>query len=303
MILKWLVPPLVGCIIGYITNAIAIKMLFRPHEEIWIRGFKVPFTPGLIPKNKDRLAAAIGDVISRDLLNSEVIEQALTSEEMLEKVSGAVDQLIEYLRDCPDTIEDVLIRNFGQTAYDEHASSLKENLVTLCTKKMVEADLGTIAAKAITEYVLKKSPSALQGLLSGLLDEKKRHTVTGQLREGINRYVLSDGESLVRGALDSESGKLLNIRIKDAIIQNEERIPNIKASLMGGYQRMVRSGTERVLNTMDISQIVRSRIASFDSRTIEKLVLAVMDRELKAIIWLGALLGLVMGFTNYFFMG
>ncbi len=50
--MKFLIASIIGGIIGYLTNWIAIKMLFRPYEEKRIFGMKVPFTPGLIPKEK-----------------------------------------------------------------------------------------------------------------------------------------------------------------------------------------------------------------------------------------------------------
>ena len=52
MWITYLVTPIVGGIIGYVTNDIAIKMLFRPHEAKYIFGHKIPFTPGIIPKEK-----------------------------------------------------------------------------------------------------------------------------------------------------------------------------------------------------------------------------------------------------------
>jgi uncharacterized membrane protein YheB (UPF0754 family) len=48
---KILLPPLLGAIIGYVTNALAIRMLFRPLREYRIGPFRVPFTPGIIPVN------------------------------------------------------------------------------------------------------------------------------------------------------------------------------------------------------------------------------------------------------------
>ena len=60
MNLEILIPPLVGGVIGYITNDIAIKMLFHPRKAIYIGKWKLPFTPGLIPKEKHRVAKSIG---------------------------------------------------------------------------------------------------------------------------------------------------------------------------------------------------------------------------------------------------
>ena len=48
-ILKVILPVLVGATIGYFTNFLAIKMLFRPRKEVRIKGVRLPFTPGIIP--------------------------------------------------------------------------------------------------------------------------------------------------------------------------------------------------------------------------------------------------------------
>lgn len=64
------IPPIVGFFIGWTTNWLAIKMLFRPHKEKHLLGLRLPFTPGIIPKEKGRIAKAIGDVISKNLMNT-----------------------------------------------------------------------------------------------------------------------------------------------------------------------------------------------------------------------------------------
>ena len=72
----WLLvaPPVVGGIIGYFTNDIAIKMLFRPYRPIYINGRQMPFTPGLIPRNQERLAKRIADTIMGSLLTPTELE-------------------------------------------------------------------------------------------------------------------------------------------------------------------------------------------------------------------------------------
>ena len=45
----YVIPPLVGGFIGYVTNDIAIRMPFCPHTTKHITGWRVPFTPGIIP--------------------------------------------------------------------------------------------------------------------------------------------------------------------------------------------------------------------------------------------------------------
>ena len=75
--LQYFAFPVVGAVIGYITNDIAIRMLFRPHQAKYFMGIHIPFTPGIIPKEKSRIAAAIGKAVSENLMNREVLEKSV----------------------------------------------------------------------------------------------------------------------------------------------------------------------------------------------------------------------------------
>ena len=79
--LTWLIGPVTGAVIGYFTNWLAIKMMFRPHQPKYIFGLKIPFTPGPIPKERGRIAEAVGSSISENLMNKEVLEKNLLSED------------------------------------------------------------------------------------------------------------------------------------------------------------------------------------------------------------------------------
>ena len=67
----------VGALIGGITNALAIKMLFHPYEAIYIFGKRLPFTPGLIPKRRDELAEQMGKMVVEHLITPESIKNKL----------------------------------------------------------------------------------------------------------------------------------------------------------------------------------------------------------------------------------
>ena len=86
--------PLIGALIGYCTNYLAVKMLFYPKKEIKIGGRRLPFTPGAIPKGKPRLAKAIGSIVANDLLTEEDIRQKIVSSETENTV---VNQIIDKL--------------------------------------------------------------------------------------------------------------------------------------------------------------------------------------------------------------
>ncbi len=83
-------PPVLGGIIGYFTNDIAIKMLFRPYRAIYIAGRRVPFTPGLIPRNQERLALNISKTIMGSLLTPHELQNLARRLLQTERVQSAI---------------------------------------------------------------------------------------------------------------------------------------------------------------------------------------------------------------------
>lgn len=83
------IPPLIGAIIGYLTNSVAIRMLFRPLTEKRLLGMRIPFTPGVIPRQRAELADRIGAMVSQELLTEEVLIARIRDESfrhMLERL-------------------------------------------------------------------------------------------------------------------------------------------------------------------------------------------------------------------------
>jgi len=68
-------PPLLGAFIGYLTNKIAIRMLFRPLKRWHVLGIRIPMTPGVIPAKRDELAKNIGEMVGSHLLTSRATDQ------------------------------------------------------------------------------------------------------------------------------------------------------------------------------------------------------------------------------------
>ncbi|MDR3342334.1 MAG: DUF445 family protein [Treponema sp.] len=102
-LLIWLVPPAVGAIIGYITNAVAIKMLFRPLKEVRFRGIRIPFTPGILPRQRHTLAENIGRMIERDLLTPDIIRQRLGRDDVRRGINNSIAGYTERLLTTPLT--------------------------------------------------------------------------------------------------------------------------------------------------------------------------------------------------------
>lgn len=93
LILQFLMMVAVGTLIGWFTNYLAIKLLFRPYKEMNFFFFKIQ---GLIPKRRDEISENIADVVERELISVDDIENKLKEVEfddgMIEKV---LDKLVE----------------------------------------------------------------------------------------------------------------------------------------------------------------------------------------------------------------
>ncbi len=83
---------LIGALIGGVTNAVAIRMLFRPHEARYVGKFRIPFTPGLIPKRKPELARQVGKIVDEHLLTPESIEQKLNEPEFRNEIETVLQE-------------------------------------------------------------------------------------------------------------------------------------------------------------------------------------------------------------------
>ena len=91
ILLVWVVPILWGALIGYFTNALAIRMLFRPLTRKYLLGVPVPLTPGIIPRRRGELARSIGRMVARDLLSAEAVRARLQSETFRIALETAVE--------------------------------------------------------------------------------------------------------------------------------------------------------------------------------------------------------------------
>ena len=295
-----IIPLLISALIGYITNDIAIKMLFHPRKAYYIGKWRIPFTPGLIPKEKDRVAKSIGQVISTQLLNSEVVSETLISEEMTAKIRGRLEEMVEENRYNEATVEDVLLRISRQEAIEEAIESIKQETTELLYKKLVNIKFGENIARTALNKVKEKAQNSFFSLMSSLIDDEVFDTMAAGVGELIDRMIDENAEETIGRVMDKEIDTIKDTRICDLIAEYEEKIPGWIDFLIEAYKTLVSNNIKSVLEGINLSKIVEDRVASFDVIQLENMIFGIMDRELKAIVYLGALLGFLMGFVNLF---
>ena len=110
--IKELTFPVVGALIGYFTNLIAIKMLFSPKKPYYIFGRKIPFTPGLIPSKRDKLAKALAKVVKENLLTEELIRKRLNEDRIKKSLKKLIEKLIDDTLSNDKLLKEIL-KNFA----------------------------------------------------------------------------------------------------------------------------------------------------------------------------------------------
>lgn len=84
--------PVIAAFIGYITNYIAVRMIFRPHKPTRFMGLTFH---GLVPKRQKEIAASLGAMIERDLFSHHDIHEALQSAETTEEASKFLSEQVD----------------------------------------------------------------------------------------------------------------------------------------------------------------------------------------------------------------
>nr|WP_225938765.1 DUF445 family protein [Kovacikia minuta] len=152
----FIAPPVVGGVIGYFTNDIAIKMLFRPYQTWYVGGQKIPFTPGLIPRNQERLAKRISDTIMGSLLTPEELQNLARRLLETERVQAAILWLLKLGLDQIQTDKNPrATKVLASILHDLFGQSLPRLLKVLARREdFLEAQLNQIFDQVLLEFQL-----------------------------------------------------------------------------------------------------------------------------------------------------
>lgn len=292
----YFIGPAVGALIGYITNYIAIRMLFRPHNAWYVMGIHIPFTPGIIPKEKSRIAGSIGKAVSENLMNREVLEKSLLSPEMLEKMNNAIDEFVATQSQNTETIVQFAGHYLSQEDIDAMKQNATTGVVKMISGKLQDSHLGDSIAHMAIEHVMEKTRNSVVGLfgadkfVAGLAQPIEK-----LLAKHINEILQNNSQQMIEGLVIDESEKLMGMTMSQLVTGHDEQVAQIKSGIQSAYKTIITEHLPRILQDIDISSIIEQRINEMDMDEAEAIILDVMKKELRAIVWLGALLGCIMG--------
>lgn len=289
-----LLTPLLGAVIGYITNDIAIKMLFRPRRALYIGRWRVPFTPGLIPQQKERIAVSIGSVVSEQLLDERTLREAVLSDAAVELLREQVIHFLEGFADCVDTVDETGSQLFGAARFGQLADAAERALEELLLRKLRESQIGA----EIVRYAMNRLRESLRIGANSPLFNQLMAQVEAALGTAIQEVIIQMAPELVHSELHSFFEETRDTRLCDLYERHRERIPAAADAVVLLYRKLLGENLGKILRAVNVGEIIRQKVAAFDAVELEALIFGIMRRELRAIVYLGALLGFLMGSLN-----
>lgn len=294
-----IIGPAVGGIIGGLTNKVAIKMLFRPYTEKHIGKLHIPLTPGIIPKEKGRIATAIGSVVSENLLSSEVLSKTLLSDETTAKIEQGFDSLVARMQQDQQSLGELILRYLSEEELRQLTANTEHDIVETLSSKLTEKALGVRVAEMVIEQVMERLEQSVLGRLGAAVFELMRDTAKAKLADNINEMMRNNAHEMVGGLVQGEIARLLSQPVSKLAEGREEFFAvQAKGAVMRGYRMLVTDNLPKILATVNIQQVIEDRINAMDMKETEELIVSIMDKELKALVWFGVLLGFLMGFVT-----
>lgn len=263
-------PPIVGGIIGYFTNDIAIQMLFRPYRAYYMAGRRVPFTPGLIPSNQERLAQRISDAIMGSLLTPEELQNLARKLLETERMQAAIQWLLKLALDqiqgnnqdtvikiTADILRDLLGQGFPRLlkTMARQEDFLEQQLNQIFDQVILELRLNEAQAGQLADWLLEVviPPDVIRQLIVDFLTDHNIRIIDEGLREKTSgTYWVVANLLGIRNALTR-----LRTYCLDDRTQSNQRVAELVQSLG------IRERLKEVLQNLSLQNLPISTVRQF----------------------------------------
>ncbi len=164
--------PLTGALIGWVTNFIALKMLFHPRQPLSLPGITIQ---GLLPRRRRDLAEKIAATVSQEILSAAEISELLGHLSWRREVEGIVASLVREdllprpLRKVPGV--DLMLSGIQDALTDRILETLEAHRGTIVGRFHEELDIGGMVAAKIESLDLAE----LEDMIFRLVSRELRH--------------------------------------------------------------------------------------------------------------------------------
>ncbi|NLJ41380.1 MAG: DUF445 family protein [Clostridiales bacterium] len=161
-----LIMSLVGAAIGWFTNYLAIKLIFRPINPV-----RIPLTnfefQGLVPKRRDEIAISIGNTVEEQLLSiDELLESLNTGANQIALVKNIRIGILKVIRNkmpsfFPQGIKNTILKYAGNIIDREAKSFIENNMERLIEEAVLSVDVAKLVERKINDFDLLELESII----------------------------------------------------------------------------------------------------------------------------------------------
>lgn len=247
----------VSGMIGFLTNWIAITMLFRPLKKRPLLG------QGLIPAHKERIAYRLAFAVSEDLINPNLINQKIKDSKAIQKYRKLT---LAHLKRVTTT--------------DAFRKDLKDWLMNYIRSIVQNSEF----RKSISEQLLNEIDNSLQ---DKILEKAALKTYTFFRGQSLNEMI---DELLQKLPVTAER----NINFLDEYLDD---LPRKIYANSDQIDEMILQVLDRLVNELNVQKLVEENLRKYDEKKLENMIRNATNEQLKTIQYLGAVLGTIGGFV------
>lgn len=289
--MHYILPILIGAIIGYCTNYIAIKMLFRPRKALYLGKWKLPFTPGVIPKNQPRIAESVGRAVEGQLLTADDLVEKLGSSALKAEFAAGISQALcrsdKAITDVIPALKDSegLKNALGEAVSGGILGAVKQADLMPIIQNICESAFGDLLHNPMVSLFLKED------MLNSLYQKADL---------SLRYYLEENCRPLVDGYLEAKLPELLAQPVREDLAALKVDEAMISGAAEAIFDNLITAYLPVLVQKLSVKQIVTDKINAMDVKELEALVMSVMKNELQAVVNLGAVIGAVIGIINIF---
>jgi len=243
-------------LIGFLTNWLAITMLFRPSQKRPILG------QGLIPAQKDRIAYRLASAVSEDLINPEIIKRKIHESQAITRYREKATIYVKNIIDDP-----------------EFREGLKSLLVSYIDEMIADPEVRASIAKKLIKQI------------DEAIDENSFEKVALKAYSFLKGQEMQD---LVESALVKlPTGVEKGLNTMDQFLDDLPEKLDEHGSVI---EEMVTNLLYKLINQLDVHALVEDNLRQYDEKKLETLIKNASNDQLQYIQYLGAVLGTFGGF-------
>ncbi len=275
----FIISPLVGSVIGYFTNWLAIKMLFRPLTEKKIFGIRIPLTPGVIPRRRNKLAESIGSTVGSKLLTPDAFRQLLQGPEIQAKVKKFIRCQLKKLELEERSIKEIVKEIMAEQEQRQNLKTETKQLIEqLIENLLAESNLSNLLQKLFTQL----DQESIENYFASASYQQFRDELLAKLNSEMGKNLVVRGLKLAR-AKAKVSDQTLGEILPDLVVKKlKEWIAEQEPKLVAQLEKVLKSPAmkdrlnQKVENFLGNTPLL-GMLGGFKSNLIDKFINLLID--------------------------